>query len=278
MEGIIYCRKLIAEAAIGTNDYGKLYVGKSSNMKIRDYSWNNRGNKRYGGSSISAARETWGVSKESWETTILEKIFADTKEELDKKLKEAETKWIRELDTVAKGFNSAYGDGNLGMEHDDERKKKDSIASTGRHHSEESKAKISEKMMGHSVAPSTRELISKGNSGKKRTDTMNKAQSERMKGVEPKAASEAAARWREENGGSWWKGKQMPPESVEKMKQYQQAHGTKVLCHYPDGSQKEFSTMLDCEKATGVKAGSILNNLRTKGRGRTRDGFWFERL
>ncbi len=278
INGIIYGRRLIAEEAKGSSDYGKMYIGKTENMTIRDYSWNNKGNRSYGGKSIQDAREKYGVSKESWETVILEKVFADTEGELNEKLKEAETRWIRFYDSVANGFNGSYGDGNLGMEHDAERKKKDSAASTGRHHTEETKAKLSLKLKGHKVNQSTKDLISKGNSGKVRTEAMRKAQSERMKGIEPKAASEAAARWRENNGGSFWKGKQMPPESIEKMKQYQQAHGTKVLCHYPDGSAKEFPTMLDCEKATGVKAGSILNNLKTNGKGRTKNGYWFERL
>ena len=278
LSAVIYGRKLIAEAAKGTADYGKFYVGKTTNMKTRNQNWYKPKNKNYGGKCITDAREKYGVSDESWETIELEKVFAETKEELDEKLKEAETRWIRELDTVAKGFNGSYGDGNLGMEHDAKRKKKDSIASTGRHHSEETKAVLSQKLKGRVVNQSTKELISKGNSGKVRTEAMRKAQSERMKGIEPKAASDGAAKWREENGGSYWKGKQMPPESIEKMKQYQQAHGTKVLCHYPDGSTNEFNTMLDCEKATGVKAGSILNNLRTNGKGRTKDGYWFERI
>ncbi|MBR1378758.1 MAG: hypothetical protein IJ557_06500 [Bacteroidaceae bacterium] len=277
-EGCVYCRKLVAEAAIGTADYLKMYVGKTIDMKTRDRNWREEKSPRYGGKKIQYARTTYGVSDDCWETVILEKVFAETKDELKIKLKEAETKWIRQLDTVAKGFNGSYGDGNLGIEHNAERKRKDSIASTGRRKTEEQKAHLSKVMMGHPVSEKTRQLISKGNTGKKRTEAMNKAQSERMKGIEPKAATEGAEKWRKENGGSFWKGKQMPPESVEKMKLYQQAHGTKVLCHYPDGSQKEFSTMLDCEKATGVKAGSILNNLRTNGKGRTRDGYWFERI
>ena len=278
INAFVYCRKLIAETAIGTADYGKMYVGKTTNMKTRDQNWRKEKSSSYGGKKIQYARATYGVSDDCWETVILEKVFAETKEDLKTKLKEAETKWIRQLDTVAKGFNGSYGDGNLGIEHDAERKQKDSAASKGRNKTKEQKEYLSRVMMGHPVAASTRELISRGNTGKKRTEAMNKAQSERMKGVEPKAATEGAARWREHNGGSYWKGKEMPPESVEKMKQYQQAHGTKVLCHFPDGTQMEFPTMLDCEKATGVKAGSILNNLRTNGKGRTRHGYWFERI
>lgn len=33
---------------------------------------------------------------------------------------------------------------------------------------------------------------------------MKEAQSQRMKGMEPKAASEAAKKWRESNGGGYW--------------------------------------------------------------------------
>lgn len=278
LEGTIYSRRLIAEISKAIGDYGKRYIGKTINMKERNRQWRRPNNHSYGGKSIQSARDKYGVADADWETVIIEKIFADTREELALKLKKAETGWIRYYDSVANGFNGSYGDGNLGMEHDVERKKKDSAASTGRYKTTEQKKKISDALKGHEVKESTRELIGIGNTGKVRTEAMRKAQSERMKGIEPKAATEGATRWREKNGGSYWKGKQMPPESVEKMKQYQQAHGTKVLCHYPDGNTKEFSTMLDCEKATGVKAGSILNNLRTNGRGRTKDGFWFERI
>jgi len=39
----------------------------------------------------------------------LETVTADTEEELDAKLKERESHWIKALDSVEHGFNANYG-------------------------------------------------------------------------------------------------------------------------------------------------------------------------
>lgn len=92
------------------------------------------------------------------------------------------------------------------------------------------------------------------------------------------AAKEGADRWREANGGGFWKGKTMSEESKAKMKKAQQDRGTAVIAHIPDGLTQEFPTLLDAEKATGVKAGSIHNNLKhSNEKFKTKRGFWFER-
>ena len=276
--GVIYSRVLINPEAKSTGEYGKPYVGKTEDMTTRDQSWKNKSNKRYGGTAITEAREKWGVSDDSWKTTILERVYADTKEELKGLLKAKETEWITKLNSVEEGYNGSYGDGGLGIAHDEERKAKDSKASTGRKHTEEAKARISQKMMGHEVSTETREKISKGNSGKERTAEMRQAQSERMKGHVPTAAVEGAAKWRETHQ-AYWKGKEMPAEAKAKMKAIQQERGTAVVCHCPDGSTIAFNTMLDAEKAFGVKAGSIANNLRhSSEQYKTKTGYWFERV
>ena len=52
-EGFVYCRKLVAEAAIGTADYLKMYVGKTINMKMRDGNWRKGRMRRYTGKKIT---------------------------------------------------------------------------------------------------------------------------------------------------------------------------------------------------------------------------------
>ena len=86
---------------------------------------------------------------------------------------------------------------------------------------------------------------------------MNKAQSDRMKGINPTAATEAAKKWREENGGSYWKGKKIPPEGRANMKAAQQERGTSVRVLFPNGHTEDFTTMLDASKKTGDGAGSV---------------------
>lgn len=86
---------------------------------------------------------------------------------------------------------------------------------------------------------------------------MNKAQSDRMKGINPTAATEAAKKWREENGGSYWKGKEMSADAKANMKAAQQERGISVGVIFPDGHTEDFTTMLDASKRTGDGAGSV---------------------
>ena len=105
--GVIYARK---------NKITRMgYVGKTDNEKNRKSDWNEKHNKNYGGQKIMEARKQYGIGPEAWEYDILEEIFSDTQEELKAKLKERETYWIKEKDSVENGYNQAYGDGNLGI-------------------------------------------------------------------------------------------------------------------------------------------------------------------
>ena len=71
------------------------------------------------------------------------------------------------------------------------------------------------------------------------------------------AATEAAKKWREENGGSYWKGKKIPPEGRANMKAAQQERGTSVRVLFPNGHTEDFTTMLDASKKTGDGTGSV---------------------
>ena len=115
-EGIVYAHKLNA-----TNEY---YVGETTNQDLRLSVWNSQ-KSSYGGQKINKAREEFGIDDSIWSYAVLETVTADSKEELDAKLKERESHWIKELDSVEHGFNANYGGrGMSGLALTEEHKKK----------------------------------------------------------------------------------------------------------------------------------------------------------
>lgn len=94
---------------------------------------------------------------------------------------------------------------------------------------------------------------------------MREAQSQRMKGIEPKAASEAAKKWRESNEGGYWSAHKIPDSVKANMKKAQQKRGKAVRAVASDGTMKDYNTMLDAAIDIGMNAGSISNNLKSKG-------------
>lgn len=115
-EGIVYAHKLNA-----TNEY---YVGETTNEELRMSVWNSQ-KSSYGGQKIRKAREEFGIDDSIWSYAVLENVTADSKEELDAKLKERESYWIKELDSVEHGFNTNYGGrGMTGLALTEEHKKK----------------------------------------------------------------------------------------------------------------------------------------------------------
>jgi len=232
------------------------YVGKTDNEKIRKQSWNNKNNMNYGGQKITDARAEYGVGPDVWDYEVLEEIFCDTKEELDAKLKERETYWIREKDAVENGYCRAYGDGNLGTKLSDERRKQCGNAMRGKHHTEETKALLSEKGKGRHHTDDAKTKISKKLKGLKRTEAQKQAQSARQKGKVPVAATEAAKEWVKQNG-SYWKNHPIPDEAKANMKKAQQLRGTDCIATFPDGHEEAFPTMLDAANATGLNVGSV---------------------
>lgn len=233
------------------------YVGKTDNEKIRKQCWNNKGSRSYGGKKIMKARKEYGTGPDAWDYNVLEEIFSDTHEELDAKLKERETHWIREKDTVENGYNHSYGDGNLGIEYDEERRKLCGNAMRGKHHTEETKALLSAKGKGRHHTDEAKAKISKKLKGLKRTEAQKQAQSERQKGVVPVAATAGAKQWVHRNGGGYWKNHPLPDSARANMKKAQQLRGTDCVATSPDGSEKTFPTMLDAANATGLNVGSV---------------------
>ena len=268
-EGEIYIRKLIVPGA----DYGKAYIGQTTCIEERNSNWY-KPNNNYGGKKISEARQKYGVGDDVWETKTVEKVFADTEEELHIKLDERETYHIREYDSVENGFNGSYGRGMQGLSHSDASKAKISA-----HHrktqTDETKAKISASEKGHIVSVETRAKISEGNKGKKRTEAMKAALSAIRKGKAPKAASKALQEYVAKNGHGPTLGIKQSPVARANMKSAQQKLGVKVIAIYPDGSQMEFNTMLDAAKACNMNVGSVASVIKTGGT--CRNGVRFQR-
>lgn len=267
-EGVVYVYEC--------NATGMKYVGVTVREQTRRKSWSNPGN-AYAGAKIRDARKEYGVYGFTY--TVLERLYSENLEALEDMLEEREEFYIDKYDSCNSGYNgNRGGSGNKGIVYDEKRKEQCGNAMRGKHHTTETRLQLSQSLSGHEVKESTRAKISQGNTGKVRTEKMKQAQSERMKGTNPTAATEGAKKWREENGGGYWKGKTMSEEAKAKMKAAQQERGTTVIAHFPDGSSQEFATMLDAEKATGVKVGSIHNNLKHSSESfKTKGGFWFEK-
>ena len=86
-----------------------------------------------------------------------------------------------------------------------------------------------------------------------------------MEGIEPKAASEGAKKWRETHGGGYWGSHKIPDAAKANMKLAQQKRGKAVRAFAPDGTWQDFNTMNDAAKALGMNPGSIANNLKSNG-------------
>ena len=268
-EGVVYRYVNTVEG----DEVGWCYVGNTTDEKHRRYSWNNHGNKNYGGKKINDARKKFGLENFTYE--ILERIETATVEELKTMLDEKETEYIEKFNSSAQGYNrSKGGTGNKGGI-TEEHRKNIGKASTGRVYSKERNAKISASMTGHNVTEETKAKISKSKTGKKHSAEENKAQSDRMKGKRPEHLIEANKKWRE-NGGSL-KGYKHTETTKLHMKEAQQENGSKIIVTFPNGSKKFYNTMLDAAKDLNVNIGSIdyyVNKSKTHKR---KDGYYFEK-
>ncbi len=132
-EGVVYRYVNTVEGA----EYGWCYVGNTTDEKHRKYSWNNHGNKSYGGKKINEARKKYGL--ENFEYEVLERVEAETVAKLKAQLDEIETTYIKQFNSVEKGYNrSAGGTGNKGGI-SDEHRRNIGKASTGRIVSQETR-------------------------------------------------------------------------------------------------------------------------------------------
>ena len=250
---------------IGGGKYqGWSYIGETVNEKDRKRNWK-KDDDKYANHELTEAKRT--LDKNKWKYRQLD-IVDDfyNLNDVKSKLFELEEYYIKRYNTREEGFNkSSVGTGNKDNSPSEETRKKIGEKSKGRIHTEETKKKISESNIGRHHTDIAKQKISLGNSGKKRSEAMREAQSQRMKGIEPKAASEAAKKWRESNGGGYWSAHKIPDSVKANMKKAQQKRGKAVRAVAPDGTMKDYNTMLDAATELGMNVGSISNNLKSKG-------------
>ena len=267
-EGVVYRYKLNAP---GDEKDGWSYIGVTPEEELRRKMWNNPNND-YAGSKIANARKQYGLKNFSY--SVLETLTDSDVDELENKLELKEAEYIEKYDSYLHGFNGNKGGcGRVEISRDEikrtQAKRKDF------HHTEATKIRISATLKGRTVSDEVKAKISKGNKGKKRTLEQRKAESARLKGIEPKAASEGARKWREANPGGYWKNHKLSDEAKANMKAAQQARGISIEATEPDGTQRDFNTLLDAAKYYKINVGSV--GYSVEHGSTTRDGFKFKK-
>lgn len=200
-------------------------------------------------------------------------VYSKVKQEI----KDLQEKEIIAHDSIEHGFNSSIRDGLMGVDLTPEQRHNMGKSMRGKHHTDATKNKISASSIGRKVTDETRAKISLGNRGKKRTELQNLAQSKRLKGKEPKAASEGAKKWHKANPGGWWSSHEITQETREKIKSIQRAKHPNILAMSKDGTySKVFQSMPEIESELGVKPGSVHNNIKAGADHYTKSGYRFE--
>ena len=273
IRGVIYRYVNMVEG----EEKGWSYVGSTMNEHTRRQSWNNHGNKSYGGEKINAARVKYKV--ESFTYEVLEEIYNADVKALQKQLNEREAYYVEKFDSIQNGYNTSRGGtGNNGVDFSPTHRAKIGKASKGRKHTEDTKKRIGAALKVRVVSEETRQKISKGNKGKTRTAEQRRAESERLKGKVPEAATQGAKVWREKNGGNYWKNHPIPAEAKLHMKEAQQKRGVKVRVEYSDGHVETYNTMLDAAKGLGIGVGSVSHYVNA-GKGKWhKNGFKIEKI
>ena len=266
-KGTLYLRTLLVEC----DKKGYHYVGGTTDEKDRQRKWKNPKNKSYGGKKIQDAREEYGVSESAWDYQILEEftiepIPGETDEERKKRLlkmiDEKETAYIEKYDSVEHGFNTSKGGtGPKGVKLTPEQRKQCGDNRRGKPLSKEAREKISKAMKGRKVSEETKAKISRGNKGRKRTPEQRKAESDRMKGKTPWAATAGAKEWVKKNGGGYYKNHPIPESAKANMRAAQQSRVDSVKAIYPDGREEIYPSMKAAADALGKGVGSIYHYL-----------------
>ena len=104
--GYIYIRRIHCDKAIENGQDGWVYIGETTNLLDRQYHFRSL-SVTYGGKLIEEARKEYGPSNWTWE--ILDKVEAESADELEKLLKQKEAEYIIEYKSYKKGFNSKWG-------------------------------------------------------------------------------------------------------------------------------------------------------------------------
>lgn len=269
-EGVVYDYQLHAP---GSSKDGWHYIGCTPEEETRRKIWN-RPKNSYSGKGIAQARKEFGPDK--FDYHVLETHYNEDLEKLVNNLEEREKHFIEQYDAEVNGFNgNKGGTGRLGMKVSEEEIARRQASRGDFRHTEETKALLSIKGKDRVVKQETRDRISRGNKGKKRTEAQNQAQSARQKGKVPVAATAAAKQWVQQNGGGYWKNRTLPDEAKANMKKAQQERGTDCVATFPDSHEETFPTMLDAANATGLNVGSVKYSIDHNST--TRNGFKFRK-
>lgn len=266
LSGVVYRYVLKTPGA----EHGWSYVGETTNPIQRRKNWDKPSSKYYAGGKIGAARAEYGVSADIWDYEVLETLQSSDIVSLRQLLEEREAYYIAKYNSVAQGFNtSAGGTGNKGVNFSPEWRAKIGAASKGRTHNEDTKNRISQKLMGHAVSQETRDKISAGNKGKKRTPEQRAAQSQRMKGkvMSPEARAKSSATK---------KGKPHPisPQGMANINAHRYKIGINAINR--NGDQMTFNSLSEAAKHFKVSDAAISHLLQTGNYGR--HGYKFEKV
>ncbi|GEM_PF-2072852 len=273
IKGVVYYHRC-------TNDNpdlnGKYYVGVTPDEKTRLQKWNYWKNPQYAGKKLQNARNL--TVPEDWEYSVIEQKEFSNKDDYDLWAKEKESEYIEKYDSFYHGFNGNKG--GTGMCSDGftpELRARIGKTSKGRKMPPESVAKRAAKLRGRKNTPETIEKM-KNAPRPPRTPEQRAAQSARMKGKNPVAATEAAKKWQAENPGGWWSKHPILPESIEKRKITVREKAQRIKVTDSNNVETCYSCQTDAAKATGVADGSIKYALdNTKGL-HAKSGYRFERI
>ena len=254
-QGVVYIYRLDAP---GDEKDGWVYVGCTPEEETRKNRWN-KPKSKYAGKKIAAARRRYALI--NFKYTVVDTLYDRDIDKLVEKLEDREKDFIKMFDSFEHGFNSNKGGtGRKGTKISLEEKARRNMTrkDNGFHHTDAAKQKISAASKKRRKTQAEKNKISASNSGKKRTEEMKKAQSDRMKGIEPTAATEGAKKWRDKNGGGYWKGQKMSDEAKANMKAAQQrCVGVKVRAKFIDGTDMDFLTKSDAANHFGVSIAAI---------------------
>lgn len=118
-EGVVYS---YTNTTAG-DEYGYRYIGSTSNEYVRKSLWNSSKTKKYAGDKVNGARKRYGITSFKYE--ILATIQCSDPQELKIELEKEEAKYIRQYNSIEKGYNmSEGGQGKKGMKLTDEVKRK----------------------------------------------------------------------------------------------------------------------------------------------------------
>ena len=104
-------------------EYGFRYIGSTSNEYVRKSLWNSIKTQHYAGSKVNDARKRLGITAFKYE--VLATITSSNPQELKIELEKEEAKYIKQYNSIEKGYNmSEGGQGKKGMKLTDEVKRK----------------------------------------------------------------------------------------------------------------------------------------------------------